>query len=148
LRPAAGHRLHGGKPGKEGGRPASAPPDRGAARPGAAAGAAAVRPGGPAAPDPARDRPAFGHQPQLCFPPGVPRAGPAAPELVKLKFPAFARQFGLSDRSLRAWESEKNVISKGCWEKYFQTRTAVEHLGSKHPASVHPFSFPPNYGIL
>src|SRR5699024_5341814 len=89
LRPAAGHRLHGGKPGKEGGRPASAPPDRGAARPGAAAGAAAVRPGGPAAPDPARDRPAFGHQPQLCVPPGVPRAGPAAPELEKLKVPCL-----------------------------------------------------------
>ena len=42
-------------------------------------------------------------------------------------------------------ESEGKDNRKGCWEKYFQTRTAVEHLGSKHPASVHPFSFPLNY---
>ena len=55
------------------------------------------------------------------------------------------RQFGPSERSLRAWGSGEKVISKGCWEKYFQTRTAAEHLRSKHPASVHPFSFPPNY---
>ena len=37
-----------------------------------------------------------------------------------MKFPAFARQFGPSERSLRAWESEEKVISKGCWERYFQ----------------------------
>src|SRR5699024_11297664 len=121
LRPAAGHRLHGGKPGKEGGRPASAPPDRGAARPGAAAGAAAVRPGGPAAPDPARDRPAFGHQPQLCFPPGVPRAGPAAPELEKLKVPCLCPAV----RPLRALpagvgkrRSEERRVGKECRSRW------------------------------
>ena len=33
---------------------------------------------------------------------------------------AFARQFGISERSLRAWESGEKVISKRCWERYFQ----------------------------
>ena len=33
---------------------------------------------------------------------------------------AFARQFGISERSLRAWESGEKVISKGCWERCFQ----------------------------
>ena len=46
-----------------------------------------------------------------------PRAGPAAPELEKLKFPAFARQFGPSERSLRAWESGEKVIQQGVLER-------------------------------
>ena len=33
---------------------------------------------------------------------------------------AFARQFGISERSLRGWESGEKVISKGCWERCFQ----------------------------
>lgn len=32
----------------------------------------------------------------------------------------LAKQFGLSERSLRAWESGEKVISKRCWERYFQ----------------------------
>ena len=41
-------------------------------------------------------------------------------EKLGLSRTAFARQFGISERSLRAWESEEKVISKRCWERYFQ----------------------------
>ena len=41
-------------------------------------------------------------------------------EKLGLSRTAFARQFGISERSLRAWESGEKVISKGCWERYFQ----------------------------
>ena len=46
-------------------------------------------------------------------------------EKLGLSRTAFARQFGISERSLRAWESEKKVISKGCWEKYFRKLAGV-----------------------
>ena len=41
-------------------------------------------------------------------------------EKLGLSRTAFARQFGISERSLRAWETGEKVISKGCWERYFQ----------------------------
>ena len=41
-------------------------------------------------------------------------------EKLGLSRTAFARQFGISERSLRAWESGEKVISKRCWERYFQ----------------------------
>ena len=43
----------------------------------------------------------------------------------RLSRTAFARQFGISERSLRAWESEEKVISKGCWERYFRKLAGV-----------------------
>ena len=61
-----------------GGCPAAAAAAGHSARPGAADLTAAVRAGRTAAPDPAGDRRAAGHQPQLCFPAGDPRAGTAA----------------------------------------------------------------------
>ena len=41
-------------------------------------------------------------------------------EKLGLSRTAFAWQFGISERSLRAWESGEKVISKGCWERCFQ----------------------------
>ena len=46
-------------------------------------------------------------------------------EKLGLSRTAFARQFGISERSLRAWESEEKVISKGCWERYFRKLAGV-----------------------
>lgn len=34
----------------------------------------------------------------------------------------FARTCGIPIRSLQAWESEKKVISRKCWERYFKGR--------------------------
>ncbi len=33
---------------------------------------------------------------------------------------AFARQTGISESSLRAWETKTKTISKKCWERYFR----------------------------
>lgn len=33
---------------------------------------------------------------------------------------AFARKTGISESSLRAWETETKTISKKCWERYFR----------------------------
>ena len=33
---------------------------------------------------------------------------------------AFARQTGISESSLRAWETETKTISKKCWDRYFR----------------------------
>lgn len=73
-----GRLLHGGQLRAAGGCPAAAAAAGHSACPGAADLTAAVRAGRAAAPDPAGDRRAAGHQPQLCFPAGDPRAGTAA----------------------------------------------------------------------
>ena len=35
---------------------------------------------------------------------------------------AFARKTGISESSLRAWETGTKTISKKCWEEYFQNQ--------------------------
>ena len=36
---------------------------------------------------------------------------------------AYARKTGISESSLRAWETETKIISKKCWERYFRELT-------------------------